>query len=1644
MDTRQFNTGLTAAAKRLEQFAERATAVLTKVQAVSKQTEAAFQNIKLPEIKPNITVNLKGSGLKVYQAEAEGAAVKVDELAAKTEQLGGKAAAAKPKLEGAGDGARRLGKDSSTAAPGVERLQDAISRLQQVGALLVTGAGIFTFFKRLDNSAAQSNSATIGLNLFNRELAKNNELAADGEAAVQRLAKRFKIQAEDIRGDAAGIERYGATLEQTEEILLRAGASAVIRGRSFAAGSNAANEALNGEYSAVLNLIGVSGNLSTYFQRLAKSLGVTTDQLTRQQKVEAFLTLLRAETQTEVEALSEIYVGYGAAVQNVSTAEAGAARKTGTVVIPVLTLLKNTYADLLNLYSALPRLVQALTVATATLGVVTGGLLIIYAALRTLLFNQKTLGPIIAGLLKNETLLRSRLGAVIIVQARAYGLLDKAQVRSAVTARSAALANAAGAGSATKLASALTVLSKLKGFLALGVLVAFIREAVKYVSVFQPLVTGLGTQLERLGQLAPVKKLRELLGSAKELQTFFSEFVLNTVTLASLALAGLGLRIEQTGVQLQFLADVVSKGPAEASRLLQQRLTALDAKYGELTDSILDNAVAHQTQIRAGKEAAATLNLTADAAQNATNALEALSEEDRRVFDELKDRTGELTMDLSVDLNSGDLQQQVTSVTSEIDTIIAEIQKKSATLQDNGPLRYLLTGLELDLRELRGAAIADTYVKAVQNAQDEATQAQIAALEDGSVKINATYYERIEQDRRAFESLTKGLAKDSRIYQDLLAAFNSKVAAITAQGNRELKGDAQARLESARAFREQLDGVAAELAKTQTDGSDDALVRLRGQFAASAQSIRDDTQKLLRDVADKLQGRVISEEEASADVQRIGSLQTARLAQNQVELTHAVNAELQKRKNSVADYYSAVSSAEAAATAQRQREGGDDLGAVQTELTERLRLINQALARELQTEGLTRGQIVALNAKAESDRVQARAEAGRQIDDLARDEVARERTLQNELRAVRQGSELAGLRDSGKERAAAAVEQQGILADLRSSLAEQLAAVGLSEAEKVDIRRLNAAKVLAAQDEYTRKLTGFAQAEAQAVQDAQEQARQARDGAIEGSIPQLVRQFAQERAARLRADQETLEDFEGTYSQRQQIVAAQGQREVTQAKVFAGQLLREQRSALSAYQQAVVKAEAEILQARETAAEGALSAAQKVTDFSVRRVDRTALRNEMQAYDALQTTLAGTVSRSNEVVDAARIRARSAQATADDVGALVAAENAAVAAQGRVVDATQAQIDRLKGLRDAQLEIVRGGSDVLAFSDAASKISGRDQDSDQVTRFINEQQEALVKVLQQQERNNVPVRDQLATLQEIAALEERLREGGKRGLSQDQISYIDTRQAELLREFPADASAALRASNDISGQLQSLTTQLGDAQQKFTDLLGSVGQSSVLDIQVRIDDRQIRQDLAGAEQALGEVFGTEAAARISRQFAAGLSLEQVLKSELESATGMVERETDSAGASAGAGLMSAFAAGISDNSDLVVSAVTRALQRVRELLPSSDAKRGPLSDLTYSGGKTVTTYAAGIREKFPALSATVTQMASIAKPAMSVPTTMMLPGLAGAGAGDIYNTFHLGDAPFQPDAMAERDGQRFAQAAMRTVKTSRWASKGKP
>jgi len=109
---------------------------------------------------------------------------------------------------------------------------------------------------------------------------------------------------------------------------------------------------------------------------------------------------------------------------------------------------------------------------------------------------------------------------------------------------------------------------------------------------------------------------------------------------------------------------------------------------------------------------------------------------------------------------------------------------------------------------------------------------------------------------------------------------------------------------------------------------------------------------------------------------------------------------------------------------------------------------------------------------------------------------------------------------------------------------------------------------------------------------------------------------------------------------------------------------------------------------------------------------------------------------------------------------------------------------------------------------------------------------------------------------------------------------------------------------------------------------------------------------------------------------------------------------------AGKALIDAFVDGIKRGFDAAKNAVKDGLGAIRNMLPFSDAKEGPLSDLTLSGQRFSETFAAGIRQGADSLRTSAQGALSVAAPAQAIATQPVVQ--AGGGGGSVEMTVNIG------------------------------------
>ncbi|WP_161884045.1 hypothetical protein [Deinococcus alpinitundrae] len=215
-------------------------------------------------------------------------------------------------------------------------------------------SGVSQMVGQLTVWADAANKAATNTKVFGLTVAKFGIDIDQANGAAQRLADQFGVSVTDIQDSMTTLIRVGFTnMGQLEAVMRGAGASAIAAGRDAKAGfSNIADAAATG-MSAQLNSIGIAQNLSTYNDKLAKSLGKTTDALTSAEKAQALYNLVTAATGTEVEALGSIQNGYVKSQQAVTLSQQQFSIQLGQITMPLVQRFNELSAESTTYFTGL-------------------------------------------------------------------------------------------------------------------------------------------------------------------------------------------------------------------------------------------------------------------------------------------------------------------------------------------------------------------------------------------------------------------------------------------------------------------------------------------------------------------------------------------------------------------------------------------------------------------------------------------------------------------------------------------------------------------------------------------------------------------------------------------------------------------------------------------------------------------------------------------------------------------------------------------------------------------------------------------------------------------------------------------------------------------------------------------------------------------------------------------------------------------------------------------------------------------------------------------------------------------------------------------------------------------------------------------
>ena len=910
-------------------------------------------------------------------------------------------------------------------------------------------------------------------------------------------------------------------------------------------------------------------------------------------------------------------------------------------------------------------------------------------------------------------------------------------------------------------------------------------------------------------------------------------------------------------------------------------------------------------------------------------------------IDDLKESSAGIVTNAALDQAIADrakLQNQLATVPAVQDAdpnkIVADLQDR---LNRSAQIQNLGVQLELGIVEKDGQLAVKVLSGISENARvgTEATNLLLDSFKQVNVQINQAAKGAAPVLRQQISGLDKTIA-------DLRESLKAPLAVPepTATYNPQVIADLEAQLQETQDLRAKIDSAANDLAGAEADAAGDVIKRLQLQFVQGEREIVRGTNGLIAEVQGQFDRGLIGQAEAQTQVDELQRQGFARLELNEKTYTDGVQTELNRRKEVVRTAQQSIIALQSQDTAAGQRAGGDEAGALKTELDAQLAVIRSGLQAQLNEEG--------------------RSEA--------------------EKRALRQ-----------------------------EARAQELSAVNTYHRSLADLDKQHA--------ETARR---EAEASAQALADSRKRLNDATLANVDGGIPQLIVQFAEERQVRRDAFEEQLEDFEGSASERAELVANFNRSELQLSLTHNRDVKQQQDAALSSYLGAVRSHNRDLAQARQEAVQKELQNLEALNRARVttaqNRLGAARDGGDVGAQVAANNSLLATLQEGVVIAAQQTQAARDRKATGEELIGLLGNE---ASAQRTVTDAIEQQIEALKAQREEQEGIIGSGGQLVDLLQNVSDLTGDPvggQSRLVAIQGLEQEEAALVRLLQRQREQGATLTEQNETLNKITAnLEAQKELGGSGELSAGALNTVRLTGAgasggfgESIREAEQNVLALDEAIAKASAQLVAAGSQL----QGFLDAAASE-EGVDLKVKVKVD----RTAVDNAKKALREALGAEAGERIINQ-------------------------SERAGTKAGKGLLSAFAKGLLDNRAVIRNAVATVLQEdVRNQLPSSPAKYGPLSDIDVSGGRTLTTFAAGMRKQFPTLRSMTAEMAAIAKPALAVnaiPTSRPSYGGGAAGAGgSVQHNYTMqidGRQASVPTGILSLQARQLAEIAVRELK----------
>lgn len=814
-----------------------------------------------------------------YAQEARTAAEQTEEFSKEQLSLLNSAATLERTLATLEGRLTTVGLSKNVAIANADRLNDSWRGMQGVLTGLLGGAGFGRLIRFTEESARSSADAATQLSLFYSNLQSGGYLLSEGQAMLRGLAAEFKTTEEAVATHAASLLAEGYTLNQITDLFRAVGVAALENSRDVVEGFEAIETAILAERSGSLQRLGITGRLTVALGNEARAQNKTVDALDKKTKAQVISNHVLSQTGDSLENLNALFAGYVGAQSEATAVADKFNRSLGHGFAIALTPFIRGFTALQKLFLSMPQMLQTLIGVVTVLGAILGMLAGAYLVLNTEMVRTRVIGGTLEVLLRNETILRSRLGAVLLTMASRYKLLGAAQLESAAAARTAAVANTANTGSLinlgaifTRIGTFLRGLPRLLGRIAfnpvtigltliVGLLQTIQTMLTRFANVFAPAfkvfkdsVDSLRTAFQPL-----VNSVKELFSETGLLGRAWNAVLLVIAAAAARQIVNLSFHVERAAIALRFLRRVLSGdwsgNLADMNKELEQLRKDTDAALASIDEAV--------EAARRGGDA-----LT-DFGDDGAAAAEQLADAEAAVAD-LASRIDSLELDLT----GTALERELGAIKDQFIGFYEELEDIAARSDDNPFLIELTEQMRERLQALEALARDQAIQKTIADFENEIAQAQLDAMEAGSARINAEYDQRVQETRQNYAEALSALEAGTDAYAQVLELSNMRIAQLEAARTRDLEAAAAEQLAEAQALVDQIEQIERDLAKTDIGFMRDATDRTMAEFDMAATEISERYADLMSDIT--------AEDEAAVQARlQLQELLTRELAQNE-------------------------------------------------------------------------------------------------------------------------------------------------------------------------------------------------------------------------------------------------------------------------------------------------------------------------------------------------------------------------------------------------------------------------------------------------------------------------------------------------------------------------------------------------------------------------------------------------------------------------------------------------------------------------------------------------------------------------------------------------------------------------------------------